>query len=235
MPTKNSIKSYVEDGYYHIYNRGVEKRKIFQSQQDYAVFLSYLIEYLMPKNEKELYKRLADPAISYKEKANIIRALRMNNFAEEIILLTYCLMPNHFHFLLKQKHAGSIDTFMNSLATRYTMYFNKKYKRVGPLYQDVYKAVLVGSEEQFLHLSRYIHRNPLNVNALRNRTKEAVLMSQPSSYGEYLGLRNTAWIHPQEILSYFSKINPALSYPSFVEQQDDIERIEKVSIDLDDH
>jgi putative transposase len=68
MPSKNSIKSYVENGYYHLYNRGVEKRIIFLDQQDYGVFLSYLKEYLVPKNEKELHEKLSNPNTSYKEK-----------------------------------------------------------------------------------------------------------------------------------------------------------------------
>ena len=140
MPARNSRKQYLENGYYHIYNRGVEKRKIFLDRQDYNVFLSYLKEYLLPKDEESLYKRLADRSISLMERDNIHKTLRMNNFAGEITLLAYCLMPNHFHFFIKQKSAGSIDKFMNSLGTRYTMYFNKKYDRVGSLYQGVYKA-----------------------------------------------------------------------------------------------
>src|SRR3989344_7551887 len=151
MPAKNSVKQYLENGYYHIYNRGVEKRNIFLDQQDYGVFLSYLKEYLSPKNEKELQEKLSNPNTSYKEKDKILKALRMNNFFGEITLLAYCLMPNHFHFFIKQKSAVSIDKFMNSIGTRYTMYFNRKYKRVGSLFQAVYKAVLVSHEEQFIY------------------------------------------------------------------------------------
>lgn len=215
MPAKNSRKQYSQNGYYHIYNRGVEKRIIFQDQQDYSVFLSYLKEYLLPKNEKALNERLSDPQISPKEKDKVLKSLRINNFAKEITLLAYCLMPNHFHFFIKQKGVGSIDSFMNSLATRYTMYFNRKYKRVGHLYQGVYKAVLVASEPQFLHLSRYIHKQALRLQGLALREK------QPCSYPEYLGQRKTEWVHPEEILSYFDKENPKLSYENFVKQRDE--------------
>lgn len=215
MPAKNSLKQYLENGYYHIYNRGVEKRKIFMDQQDYAVFLSYLKEYLLPKNEKELYEKLSDPQISSKEKDKTLKALRMNNFAEEITLLAYCLMPNHFHFFVKQKEADSIDRFVQSLATRYTAYFNRKYKRVGSLYQGVYKAVLVTSDAQFLHLSRYIHKQALASQG------ETLQEQQPCSYFDYLGLRKTEWIHPEEILSYFDKTTPNLSYENFVRQNHD--------------
>lgn len=225
MPARNSVKQYIENGYYHIYNRGVEKRMTFQDSQDYAVFLSYLKEYLLPKEEDALRKRLADPDVSYKEKDKIIKILRLNNFSDEITLIAYCLMPNHFHFFVKQNNSHSIHKLMQSFTTRYTMYFNRKYNRVGSLFQATYKAVLVNSEEQFLYLSKYIHKQALSLQGL-------TLQDQPSSYPEYLGLRKTEWIHPEEVLSYFSKTNPNLSYESFVEEEsDDYEIIKKILIE----
>lgn len=217
MPAKNSIKQYLENGYYHIYNRGVEKRLIFLDQQDYLVFLNYLKEYLLPKDEKSLREQLSSPSTTYREKDKILRQLRLNNFADEITLLAYCLMPNHFHFFVKQKGARSIDSFMQSLGTRYTMYFNRKYKRVGSLFQAVYKAVLVTHDEQFVYLSKYIHKQAL---ASKGETLQG-WMGQPSSYPKYLGKRGTEWVHPEEVLSYFSKTNPGLSYQAFVEEIED--------------
>lgn len=230
MPAKNRVKTYFEGGYYHIYNRGVEKRVIFLDQQDYGVFLSYLKEYLSPKNEKELYEKLSDPNISYKEKDKILKALRMNNFYEEITLLAYCLMPNHFHFFIKQKSALSIDKFMQSLATRYTMYFNKKYKRVGPLYQDIYKAVSVTNEPQFIYLSKYIHKQAL---ASQGPTLQG-WEGQPSSYHDYLGKRKTEWVHPEEVLAHFSKTNSTLSYQASVKETEDIEPIKEILLEDED-
>lgn len=231
MPAKNSIKVYVEDGYYHLYNRGVNKQAIFMDEQDYAVFLSYLKTYLLPKNENELRQKLADPTTNYKEKDKILNLLKLNNFADEIILICHCLMPNHFHFLVKQNSENAIDSFMNSLGTRYTMYFNRKYKRVGPLYQGVYKAVMVVSDEQLLHLTRYIHRNPIHLDS-KGDAFRAQIMKQPSSYPEYLEQRKTEWVYPEEILKFFSKTNPALSYQAFTEQVENLALIEEVAIDL---
>lgn len=232
MPAKNRIKTYVEGGYYHIYNRGVEKRKIFLDQQDYGVFLSYLKEYLLPKDETKLQERLSDPNTSYNEKEKIFRELRRNNFSGEINLLAYCLMPNHFHFFINQRNPMSIDQFMQSLCTRYTMYFNKKYKRVGFLYQDIYKAVLITGESQFIYLSKYIHRQAL---ATQGPTLRGWEEKQPCSFAEYLGERKTEWIHPEEVLSYFSKSNSTLSYQSFVlENPSDDEAITLDSIALED-
>lgn len=214
MSGGKAIKQYIENGYYHIYNRGNEKRAIFLDDQDYYVFLSYLTDYLLPKDEDELNKQLSDPNISYRQKDKILRLLRLNNFADEIILLAYCLMPNHFHLFLKQKNPDAIDRFMNSLGTRYTIYFNKKYKRVGSLYQGVYKAALVENEEQFVYISKYIHKQALGTpgNACDRR--------QPSSFDDYIGKTKTEWVHPEEILAYFSKTNPSLTYQSFTEEKD---------------
>ena len=160
MPAKNSIKEFISDSYYHLYNRGVEKRLIFQDEQDYSVFISYLKTYLVPKDLELINQTFSNPNSSPKDKDKALKLLRLNNFSKEIDLLVYCLMPNHFHLLVHQKSENSIDRFTNSIFTRYSMYFNKKYKRVGPLFQGLYKAVRVGSEEQLLWLSRYIHLNP---------------------------------------------------------------------------
>lgn len=229
MPARNRTKQYIEDGYYHIYNRGVEKRLIFIDEQDYAVFLSYLKTYLIPKGEDDLLGRLSDPNISYIEKDNILKLFRLNNFYTEIILLAYCLMPNHFHFFIKQKSSMSMDKFMQSLGTRYTMYFNRKYKRVGSLYQDTYKAVSIETDEQLVYLSKYIHKQvilhqfPKGADS-KGRTLRA--LEQPSSYPEYLGKRKTEWVHPEEVLGHFSKTNPKLTYKAFVEESDDFSIIE---------
>lgn len=228
MPSKNSVKQYTDKGYYHIYNRGVEKRTIFQEMRDYLVFLSYLKNYLLPKDEENLKEKLSDPNTSYTERDKIIKLLRLNNFAEEVNLLAYCLMPNHFHFLIYQNSRISMDKFMNSLGTRYSMYFNRKYKRVGPLYQGVYKAVMVTTEEQFLHLTRYIHKQAL---ALQGDALQHGLTEQPSSYLDYIGSRKTAWVKTEEVLSYFSKSNPKLSYKAFVEEKENIELISKLVLE----
>lgn len=209
MPAKNRIKEYQANSYYHIYNRGVEKRIIFLDEQDENVFLNYLKEYLLPKDEKFIESLYSSPNSTPPDKDRALKLLRLNNFFEEITILAYCLMPNHFHFLIKQKSADSIDKFMNSIATRYTMYFNKKYKRVGPLFQGVYKAVLVNTNEQLLHLSRYIHKQAIDTGI------------KLSSYENYLGVKENPWIHPSEILSFFSPTSDCLSYKEFVEGNTD--------------
>lgn len=207
MPARNSVKVYTQHGYYHLYNRGVEKRDIFLNRQDYTVFLSYLHEYLTPKDIPSLHAQLTNLKVAAVDKYHARRTLRMNNFSEDISLLAYCLMPNHFHLLLKQTTPHTIDRFMNSLGTRYTMYFNKKYKRVGSLYQGVYKAAPILYNNHLLYLSRYIHTQAYR--------------TQPCSYEEYLGKRHTPWVKPDEILHYFFKHYPDLSYETFMKHPDD--------------
>lgn len=208
MPAKNSRKEFVENSYYHVYNRGVEKRSIFVDDMDYAVFMSYLKNYLIPKDEDFLQETLSSPNSTPKQKSDALRLLRLNNFSNSIDLIAYCLMTNHFHFLIKQTPTWGIDSFMNSLMTRYTMYFNKRHKRVGHLFQGNYKAVQVETEEQLLHLSRYIHQNPTS--------KGVAFQSYPhSSYLQYLTDQPSEWIKPTDVLTYFSK-KGFNSYASFV-------------------
>jgi len=226
MPARNSIKKYLENSYYHIYNRGVEKRLIFQDLEDYSVFLSYLKNYLIFKDVSKLQQNLSNKEITYKEKDKIVKQIRLNNFSDEITLIAYALMPNHFHFLVKQKNSGSIDTFMNSLGTRYTMYFNRKYKRVGHLYQGVYKAVNISSDEQLLHLSRYIHCQALD-------RKLEYFENQPSSYLNFLNKQKTDWVHPEEILKHFSKHCKGLSYESFILSKNKYPIVDSLKLETD--
>jgi putative transposase len=199
MPSRNIIKTYLEEGYYHLYNRGVEKRIIFQEDKDYKVFLYYLKRYLTkaPENTNEIKPRFK------------------NDLYNKIQLVSYCLMPNHFHLLVKQVGQRTIVDFMRVLTNCYTGYFNQKHERVGALFQGTYKGVLVDNESYLLHLSRYIHLNPLEIN---NN-----LLDYPySSYGDYLCQRNTSWVHPEEILAFFKETQKTLlknflSYKSFLE------------------
>lgn len=227
MPARNVRKEYIANNYYHLYNRGVEKRLIFLDAQDRGVFLGYLKEYLLPKNEEAIRKQLSNPAISSKDRDHLLKQLRLNNFAEYITLLAYCLMPNHFHLFIKQHSETAIHSFIQSLCTRYTMYFNRRYKRVGSLFQGVYKAVRVETNEQFLHLSRYIHKQAL---ALQGETLEPQ-DAKPSSYPEFIGRRKSMWVHPEKILAHFSKNVPLLSYEAFVAESEDSHYLSTFTLD----
>lgn len=225
MPAKNVLKLYIENGYYHIYNRGVEKRITFQDDSDYKVFLSLLKIYLEPKKEDT------------SSETTVFSPKRpLNNFNGEIQLIAFCLMPNHFHLLVRQKSPKSIEVFMRSLSTKYSMYFNRKYERVGPLFQGAYKAVLIENDSQLLHLTRYIHLNPYKKESPLPESFQ--LKNAYSSYGDYLGEKSTKWVDKEEILSFFKtsqKSNPnrSVTYESFVEDslEETPEAIKELTID----
>ena len=220
MPSKNIIKTYIENGYYHIYNRGVEKRKIFLDELDYKVFLSYLKIYLSPKEDSIGEIKNSDLMFENKEKI-ISEIYTLNNFFGKIKLISYILMPNHFHLELKQINKKEISTFMQSLITKYSKYFNKKYQRVGPLFQGRYKAVLILNTEYILYLSRYIHLNPVEL-----LSQGQPLVEYPwSSYPVYLKKININWLKIDLIGNSFLK-NGKFSvylYKKFVEYDKDKE------------
>lgn len=204
MPAKNSLKDYSPETYYHVYNRGVAKQNIFLDEQDYKTFLSYFKLYLTPPN---LQGQSLKAPPSHK----------LKNYCDTLKLLSYCLMPNHFHLFIFQKESNTMADFFHSLATKYSMYFNKKYKRVGHVFQGRYKAVMVTGENQFIYLSKYIHRNPLDI--LPSGT---VLEGYKySSYQNYLGRFKQTWVDTTDILSYFSKNQQTDSYKRFVEEMDE--------------
>jgi len=146
---------------------------------------------------------------------------RVKKYKEEcgIIIFGFCLMPNHFHFLLRQETGISVSDFIHKTLISYSMYFNKKYATVGRLFQGPFKAKQVIDDEYLLQLSRYIHLNPLEISKAHNKTWS--LADYPwSSYPDYLGRANSGLCNKDFILSYFSKNNPSLSYKYFIEKVD---------------
>lgn len=201
MPSRDIVKTYIENGYYHIYNRGVEKRDIFLDKQDCVVFQRYLKLYLAPPEE---VAQIQVPRM---------QSFLQNNMSEEIDLLAFSLMPNHIHLELKQYQADSIVRFMKRLTTSYVMYFNRKYNRVGALFQNAYKGALIETDPYLLHLSRYIHLNPTKINHKR------IDFTEFCSLPYYLGEKQASWLKTREILSYFKNSHiqgKGNSYADFV-------------------
>src|SRR3989344_3902607 len=132
---------------YHLYNRGVNKQTIFIQPRDYTRF-----------QKTFYYYKFAGPKVRFSNfnKSNLFKPILNDKLIE---VFSYCLMPNHFHFLVKQLKDNGISVFMSQLSNSYTKYLNTKCNRVGSLLQGTYKAVHVESDEQLIHLSRYIHLN----------------------------------------------------------------------------
>ncbi len=223
MPAKNAIKEYEAGGYYHIYNRGVNKQTIFEDEKDYKTLLSFLEFYLTPAVDLQ--------GESLKEEISPSRILK--NYFGEITLLAYCLMPNHFHLMVKQNSEHGIDGFMRSLSTKYVRYYNTRNERIGPLFQGPYKAVRIENEYQFVYLSKYIHRNPMDIFTFKESPRR-LFEYKFSSYGNYLHLFSQTWVNTAEILSLFSDLRKSASYQTFVEygEPDDITIISPLTIDF---
>ena len=227
MPSKNTIRHLQENGYYHVYNRGVEKRKIFLCDEDFQVFLHFLKTYLSPREIKE--------DSNSKEK---YQETQRKNFTGEIDLLAFCLMPNHYHLLLRQNNDQSMPEFMRCLITAYVMYFNKRYQRTGTLFQGRYKAAIVGNDDYLLHLSRYIHQNPIN--DVKGQTLDILGQYDYSSYPDYVGIKDREWIDRKIILESFSSAERIDSkkfdtYKVFVKDIENNEELSLGSLTLDGH
>lgn len=143
--------------YYHIYNRGVARQPTYFFKNDYERFLLSLSYYRFDNLPSKLSRLLQIPK---DEREQIFSGLEQTN-DKVIEIICYCLMPNHFHLLVQQLKEDGISKFMKQITDSYTRYFNIRHQRVGPIFQGAFKSVHVDANEQLLHLSRYIHLNPL--------------------------------------------------------------------------
>lgn len=189
---------------------------VFGSIRDYRRFLKTM-----------LYYQLEGPKPRFSLFAPTSTILNLNKKIIDIIC--YCLMPNHFHLLLRQKQEGGTTEFISKLANSYTKYFNIRNKRIGPLFQGEFKAVHIESNEQILHLSRYIHLNPL----VSYITKDLDTY-QWSSYPEFINQTNNNLCSKEIILEQFKSPQ---DYRKFVLDQEDygkqLEAIKHQLIDLE--
>lgn len=162
MPSLNRNKSFKKSSIYHVYNRGVDRKLIYKSKLDYTKFLEILRDCTV--NRVKIITETLKSRQTKQMKQKYISTLNSSrSYYGKIKIFAYCLMPNHFHLLVWQKNQHDMSGFMKSLNSRYVHYFNSRYKRVGNLYQDIYKARLLDSNSDVVNVSRYIHRNPLDI------------------------------------------------------------------------
>lgn len=171
--------------YYHIYNRGVEKRNIFTNDSDYKRFIKLL--FVANGTKSFVYRDLKDKKLS-----------EINRGEQLVAIGAYCQMPNHFHILVKEIKKGGISLFMEKFTTGYSKYFNKKYDRVGVLFQDRFKAQHVDRDEYLKYLFAYIHLNPIKI--IESKWKEKKIKNikkaeqflqnyKYSSFLDYMGVQ----------------------------------------------
>ncbi len=176
--------SFVAGEYYHIYNRGNSKQKIFHDKEDYERFTGLLYACNQVGNLR------SDDLQKNQGLFNIVRT--------DIIvgIGAYCLMPNHFHVLITEIQEGGISRFMQKFTTAYVMYYNKKYKRTGSLFEGKFKAQHAGDDRYLKYLFSYIHLNPLKLiyknwkeNGVYDKKEALQYLTnyKYSSYVDYLG------------------------------------------------
>lgn len=153
---------FAEGNYYHIYNRGVEKRNIFIDDDDCWRFLTLLF-ILQWQTHFPHIGRVVSTIKNLKPNFFISDIIPKRDFDKRTVeLICFCLMPNHFHFILKEIHeeGKGISAFMQRLGDSYTKYFNIKYQRTGHLFGSVFQSVHIDQDEYLGYLSAYIHLNP---------------------------------------------------------------------------
>lgn len=196
--------------YYHLYNRGVEKRNIFTDKNDWARF--YKLLYLANSTIPFRFTDLKDQTIDTIDRGDPIVAIG-----------AYVLMPNHFHILVKEVNQSGLSTFMEKLATSYSMYFNKKYERVGPLFQGRFKSEHVNRDEYLEYLFAYIHFNPIKLIepkwkevGIKNKNRALKFVEQYyySSYEDYCNTerREGKILTKDEFPKYFSETHDFKTY-----------------------
>ncbi|MDD5731839.1 MAG: transposase [Patescibacteria group bacterium] len=209
-----------EGAYHHIYNRGSDKRAIFMDEKDCERFLECLNFYNSP-NQIDLFKIKREDPISPKE--GEIGSSLNSAFVE---IFCYCLMPNHFHLILKELVDGGIARFMHKVGIGYTMYFNKKYDRSGHLFEGKYKHKEIDADFYLTYLTGYIHLNPVMAGLAKLPEHYKY-----SSYLDYLGKKKTDFLNfkPEELET---KIE---DYEKFIldlkNDKEALKKIEKVSLE----
>ena len=193
------------DEVYHVFNRSIAGFKIFNNTFEFSRMMAIIRYY---QNGK--------PPIKFSRFIKLLPVENRNynktnpSDKEKLVeIIAYCLMPTHLHLILKQLRKNGISTFMRYILNSYTRYFNIKHNRKGPLWEGRFRRILVETDEQLLHLTRYIHLNPVTANLIDRPEKWIV-----SSYQEYLSSSDDRICEYENVLD----IKPN-SYRKFVEDR----------------
>jgi len=190
-----------KDNYYHVFNRGVDKRNIFESKEDLYYFFNRLTDLNYDNQNKELNikrYRSSDKKVVEIEGSALVS------------IIAYCLLPNHFHLVLKQESENGISKFMQKLGTSYTVYFNNKYQRSGSLFQGKFKANMIDGDFGLSVLSVYVNLNYIHhrINPKTNLVKSSIF--------EYLNKELSEYIcNKEEVRHVIDEVGIVSDYESF--------------------
>ncbi len=200
---------------YHVFNRSIAGQTIFSVQKDYQRFID-VINYYRFDNlpiRYSHYKRLTQG------QRDLFNDEFLTNNKSIIHIVSYCVMPNHFHLLLFSDKEHAISNFTRNVQNSYSKYYNTKYERNGSLFQSMFKAVRIENDEQLIHVSRYIHLNPITAYLIEvNRLEEYNWSSIKAflSDGEI-----NSFLEPDLVLSNFKS---RAKYREFLVDQVDYQR-----------
>lgn len=193
MPRRNTLRIDAPESFYHVFARGHSRRRIFQDEQDYLFFLKLLERYLASDDAKNTY------GVPYP------------NFYNKVDLTAYLLMPNAVHLLVFQHQPTALASFMRSLMTSYSRYFNARHKRTGSLFESRYRASRISEEAYAEHVTRYIHLQP-------KRWREYEYSSLPY----YLQQIEVSWMRQKRLTGSFKDPD---DYLRFLEDRGDYKKM----------
>jgi putative transposase len=183
--------------HYHLFNRGVNKQLIFHDNNDRMRFLFLILYTQSPTVHKNINRLSKSFLCDVQHSVLHIQDMVNGRFVE---LVTFCMMPNHFHLIVKEVEEDGIAKYMQRVLNAYTKYYNTKYEKSGHLFQGPYRAVHIGDDRQLLYLSAYIHRNPVGLKEWRNKEKVYTW----SSCQDFVGINRFAEIlKPNIIIEQF--------------------------------
>ncbi len=203
MPRRNTL--FINGEIYHIFNRSIDRLPIFKNSKECNLFFEAMKFYLQakPPTKFSIYRKSRN-------------SFPISQSDQLVSIINYCLMPNHFHITLRQEKEEGIRQFMHKISNSFAHYFSIKHKRKGHLFEDKFKAIRVEDDDQLIHLSRYIHLNPVTSYLAKNPEDYPY-----SSYKIYIGEEKSDFIKTSYILTNFSSMK---SYKKFVMDQKDYQR-----------
>ncbi len=206
--------------FYHIFNRGVDKRIIFTNQREMQRFFQSMDEFNTIRPTGGIYAN----SLHFKKNNPRSRASR-----ERLVnFVCYCLNPNHYHFILEQIADRGIEKFIHRLATGHTKYFNARHKRSGVLFQGKYKAVHIETNGQLLHTSVYVNLN-FKIHQPRSSASSVQALS---SWDEYIGKTKFNFCQKDDVLGQFKNKKEYKEFaertlPSILERKEFLKELEE--------
>ncbi len=211
---------------YHVLNKSIAGYNIFTSEKEFT-YLTQLLRFFSINGDLPRFYQFIAEAESKGKSVEQLLEEKENHNGTSVDIIAYCIMPTHFHFILRQLKDNSISDLMGSVSGSYALSFNKNHNRKGRLWEDKFKNVPVISDEQLLHLTRYLHLNSVTAGLVKKPEEWKY-----SSYAEY--------ISPETVEYPFCKFNDLINisssdYREFVEDQKEYQRelakIKKITLE----